>query len=64
MPVFNVAPVVNFLQTTLSGSITNAVTTITLTSTTNFQAPGYVVKLERQEAVADAQVRFSIKGTK
>ena len=43
MPVFNVAPVVNFLQTTLSGSITNAVTTITLTSTTNFQAPGYVV---------------------
>jgi len=28
------------------------------------KAPGYVVKLERQEAVADAQVRFSIKGEK
>lgn len=40
---FWVAPTQNFVQTTLSGAITNAATTITLASTTNFQTPGYAI---------------------
>jgi hypothetical protein len=40
---FWVAPTANFIQTTLSGAITASVTTITLASTVNMQAPGYVV---------------------
>lgn len=37
------APTQNFLQTTLNGAITDAVQTITLSSITGFQAPGYIV---------------------
>lgn len=40
--LFN-APTTNFLQTTLNGAITAAATTITVTSTTGMQAPGYIV---------------------
>lgn len=42
-PTFFVAPTKNFIQKTLSGSINAAVTTITLSSTTDMQAPGYIV---------------------
>jgi hypothetical protein len=38
-----VAPTINFKQTTLNGGIDDSVTTITLNSTANLQAPGYVV---------------------
>lgn len=38
-----VAPTQNFVQTTLNGAITSGAGTITLTSTTGMQAPGYVV---------------------
>lgn len=37
------APTANYIQTTLNGAITDSATTITLNSTTNLQAPGYVV---------------------
>lgn len=37
------APTSNFLQTTLNGSITSSAGTITLSSTTGLQAPGYIV---------------------
>jgi len=45
-----VAPTQNFLQTTLNGGITDAVDTITLTSATGFQAPGYIV-IDRTNSV-------------
>lgn len=44
-----VAPTVNYKQTTLNGSLTDSVTTITLTSATNIQAPGYIV-IDRVDA--------------
>lgn len=37
------APTANYVQTTLNGAITDSATTITLNSTTNLTAPGYVV---------------------
>lgn len=37
------APLANFKQTTLNGGIDNSTQTITLASTANMQAPGYVV---------------------
>lgn len=43
MPTAWVAPLANFVQTTLNGSINDSQTTITLNSTANLQAPGYVV---------------------
>lgn len=43
MPTFYVAPTANFVQTSLNGSITDSQTTITLNSTANMQAPGYIV---------------------
>lgn len=43
MPTLFVAPTANFTQTTLNGSITDSQTTITLNSTSNLQAPGYIV---------------------
>ena len=42
MPI-RYAPTANFISTTLNGSVDNAVTTITLNSTANLQAPGAVV---------------------
>lgn len=44
-----VAPTANFLQTTLNGAITNNQTTITLSSITNVEAPGYAV-IDRQDS--------------
>lgn len=38
-----VAPTANFVQKTLSGAIANSDTTITLSSTTNLQAPGMII---------------------
>lgn len=49
MPTLFVAPTVNYKQTTLNGSITDSVTTITLNSVTNLQAPGYIV-IDRVDA--------------
>lgn len=43
------APTVNYKQTTLNGAITSSQTTITLNSTTNLSAPGYVV-IDRVDA--------------
>lgn len=43
------APTVNFKQTTLNGSIDSSTTTITLNSTANLQAPGYIV-IDRVDA--------------
>lgn len=43
MPTFYTAPVKNFVQKTLSGTINGAVQTITLSSTTDMQFPGYIV---------------------
>lgn len=37
------APTANFLQKSLNGAITDSAATITLNSTTNMQAPGYIV---------------------
>lgn len=37
------APTANFLQKALNGAITDSAATITLNSTTNMQAPGYIV---------------------
>jgi hypothetical protein len=38
-----VAPTANYVSTTLNGAITDSAATITLNSTANLQAPGYVV---------------------
>ena len=43
MPSFYVAPTANFISKTLNGAITDLATTITLSSTTNVQAPGVAV---------------------
>lgn len=43
MATLYLAPTVNYKQTNLNGTITNSQTTITLASTTNLQAPGYIV---------------------
>lgn len=43
MPTLYVAPTINYAQTTLNGAINNTVQTITLNSTSNLQAPGYIV---------------------
>lgn len=43
MPTMFLAPTANFLQKTLNGAISDSVATITLSNTTNMQAPGYVV---------------------
>lgn len=43
------APTANFKQTTLNGTIDSSVTTITLNSTANMTAPGYVV-IDRVDA--------------
>ena len=42
------APTQNFLSTTLNGAINNSVQTITLTSTSGMQAPGYII-IDRQD---------------
>ena len=44
-----VAPLANFVQTTLNGTITDTQTTITLNSASNLQAPGYIV-IDRVDA--------------
>ena len=49
MPTNYLAPTANFVETTLNGSITDSAGTITLASTSNLQAPGYVV-LDRVDA--------------
>lgn len=43
MPTLYVAPTANFKSTTLNGAINSSVGTITLTSTTNLQAPGAII---------------------
>jgi hypothetical protein len=43
MATLFLAPTQNYVQKTLSGAIDDSVTTITLSSTTNLQAPGYIV---------------------
>jgi len=43
MGTIYLGPTSNFLQTTLNGAITDTAGTITLTSATGFQTPGYVV---------------------
>jgi len=48
-----VAPIANFVQTTLNGAITSSATSITLTSTTNMQSPGYVV-IDRTDSAGTA----------
>lgn len=53
MPTGYVAPVANFIQTTLNGSITDSQGTITLNSTANLQAPGYVV-IDRTDSAGTA----------
>lgn len=42
------APTSNFFSTTLNGAINSTATTVTLNSTTNLQAPGYVI-IDRQD---------------
>ena len=49
MATFYYAPSQNYIQTTLNGSITSGVTTITLNSTSNINSPGYVV-IDRQDS--------------
>ena len=49
MPTSFLAPLANFVQTTLNGAITDSATTITLSSTTNLTAPGYIV-IDRQNS--------------
>lgn len=44
---------VNFLSTTLNGAISDTATTITLTSTTNLRAPGYLV-INREDGSGNA----------
>lgn len=53
MPTNYVAPTANFLSKTLNGSITDAVTTITLNNTTSVQAPGYAV-IDRTDSAGTA----------
>jgi hypothetical protein len=48
-----VAPTANFWSTTLNGAINDSVQTITLNSTTNLQAPGYLV-LDREDGSGTA----------
>ena len=43
MPTMYLAPTANFIEKTLNGAINDAVTTITLSNTTNLQAPGVAV---------------------
>lgn len=47
------APTANFWSTTLNGAINDSVTTITLNSTTNLQAPGYLV-INREDGSGNA----------
>lgn len=44
---------VNFLSTTLNGAISDAAVTITLTSTTNLRAPGYLI-IDREDGSGNA----------
>jgi len=53
MSTFWTAPTVNFFQTTLNGAINDSATTITLTSTTNLQAPGYLI-IDRENSAGTA----------
>lgn len=48
-----VAPTANFFSTTLNGGITDSADTITLNSTTNLQAPGYLV-IDREDGSGTA----------
>jgi hypothetical protein len=48
-----VAPTQNYFSTTLNGAINDSVTTITLNSTTNLQAPGYLV-IDREDGSGTA----------
>jgi len=47
------APTVNYIQSTLNGSIDSSVGTITLNSTTNLTSPGYVV-IDRTDSAGTA----------
>lgn len=47
------APGVNFLSTTLNGAISDSAITITLNSTTNLRAPGYLV-IDREDGSGNA----------
>lgn len=47
------APTVNFKSNDLNGAINDSVTTITLTSTTDLQAPGYIV-IDREDGAGAA----------
>lgn len=48
-----IAPGTNFLSTTLNGAISDSATTITLNSTTNLRAPGYLV-IDREDGSGNA----------
>lgn len=48
-----VAPTVNYFSTTLNGTINDSVTTVTVNSVTNLQAPGYLV-LDREDGSGTA----------
>jgi hypothetical protein len=48
-----VAPIANFFSTTLNGAIDDSVTTITINSATNLQAPGYLV-VDREDGSGTA----------
>ena len=52
MATLFVAPTVNYKQTTLNGSVTSAVTTITVNSVANLQASGYIV-IDRQDSAGN-----------
>lgn len=53
MSVLYNAPTINYVSKTLNGAINDSVTTITLNSTTNMQAPGYVV-INRENSAGTA----------
>ena len=53
MPTLFVASTANFIQKTLNGSINDTATTITLSSTTSMQAPGYIV-IDRENSSGTA----------
>jgi hypothetical protein len=52
MSTFYYAPLINYKQTTLNGSITSGAGTITLNSTANLTYPGYIV-IDRQDSAGN-----------
>ena len=47
------APTINFKSTSLDGAINDSATTISVTSATNMQAPGYIV-IDREDGSGTA----------